>query len=227
MLDLVHIAKIYGVKRIFKNISCHFSAGSCSLLMGANGAGKSTLLRIMAGLCEPSAGQVSKATSARLGYLGHATFIYPGLSAWENLAFWTSALGLRRSTEAISAVLTRVGLADHAQERAGIFSRGMAQRLNLARVLLQEPDILLLDEPDTGLDRASQALLLDEIAEARQRGACIVCITHDLRKYATLADRLLILESGRLAFDGHPTASPLKLANETSTAFGETPSCSV
>ena len=151
MLELDRVAKLYGAKVIFKDVSCAFASGSVSLLVGGNGAGKSTLMRIMAGLSRPSAGSVRLAESGpraegpRLGYLGHATFLYPGLTALENLAFWRTAHGLRLSGAGLSAMLERVGLAAHAHERAGIFSRGMAQRLNLARVLMLEPDLLLLD----------------------------------------------------------------------------------
>ena len=211
MLELDRVAKLYGVKVIFKEVSCAFTAGSVSLLVGGNGAGKSTLMRIMAGLSRPSAGRVRQAESGtrsgglRLGYLGHATFLYPGLTALENLAFWRTAHGLRLSRSDLLAGLERVGLAAHAHERAGVFSRGKAQRLNLARVLMIEPDLLLLDEPGTGLDAASLALLRREVRDARQRGACVVLISHDLAGDAPLADRLLALAERKLVYDGAPS----------------------
>lgn len=98
-------------------------------------------MRIMAGLSRPSAGAANVADQARVGYLGHATFLYPGLTAVENLAFWRDAYGLKLTRDDIMAGLARVGLEAHAHERAGVFSRGMAQRLNLARVLMQAPDV--------------------------------------------------------------------------------------
>lgn len=204
MLELARVAKLYGVKVIFKDVSCAFAAGSVSLLVGGNGAGKSTLMRIMAGLSRPSAGVARLHDEARLGYLGHATFLYSGLTALENLAFWREAHGLHLSREDLLAGLARVGLETHAHERAGVFSRGMAQRLNLARVLMQEPNLLLLDEPGTGLDAASLALLRREILAARARGACVVLISHDLAGDAPLADRLLALENRKLVYDGPP-----------------------
>ena len=143
MLQLVRVAKTYGVKVIFKDVSCAFAPGSVSLLVGGNGAGKSTLMRVMAGLSRPSAGEARLAEHVRVGYLGHATFLYPGLTALENLAFWRDACGLAFSRKDLMAALERVGLEAHAQERAGVFSRGMAQRLNLARILMQEPNLLL------------------------------------------------------------------------------------
>ena len=204
MLELEGIAKAYGVKVIFKDVTCAFAAGSVSLLVGGNGAGKSTLMRVMAGLSRPSAGTVRLAPGMRVGYLGHATFLYPGLSALENLAFWHTACGHTADKAALLAGLARVGLEAHAHERAGVFSRGMAQRLNLARVLMQAPELLLLDEPGTGLDAASLALLRREVRAARAAGACVVCISHDLQGDAPLADRLLALEGRRLIYDGPP-----------------------
>ena len=204
MLQLVRVAKTYGVKVIFKDVSCAFAPGSVSLLVGGNGAGKSTLMRVMAGLSRPSAGEARLAEHVRVGYLGHATFLYPGLTALENLAFWRDACGLALSRKDIMAALERVGLEAHAQERAGVFSRGMAQRLNLARILMQEPNLLLLDEPGTGLDASSLALLRREVVEARSREACVILISHDLAGDAPLADRLLALDGRRLAYDGPP-----------------------
>ena len=112
MLELARVAKIYGVKVVFKNVSCAFAAGSVSLLVGGNGAGKSTLMRVMAGLAQPSAGAVRQDDDLRVGYLGHSTFLYAGLSALENLNFWREAYGLRLSRQDLLACLERVGLAD-------------------------------------------------------------------------------------------------------------------
>lgn len=204
MLELVRVAKTYGVKVIFKDVSCAFAPASVTMLVGGNGAGKSTLMRIMAGLSRPSAGESRLAENARVGYLGHATFLYPGLTALENLNFWRSACGLAHSSQDLMAALERVGLEAHAHERAGVFSRGMAQRLNLARVLMQVPNLLLLDEPGTGLDASSLALLRREVIDARARDACVILISHDLAGDAPLADRLLALEGRKLAYDGSP-----------------------
>ena len=204
MLELLSVAKIYGARLIFKDVSFHCAGGTVSLLAGDNGAGKSTLLRIMAGLSQPTAGTVTRNFQGMLGYLGHATFLYPGLTALENLLFWRDACGLRLSAKQLMDGLARVRLEAYAHQRAGVFSRGMAQRLNLARVLLQEPQALLLDEPCAGLDVASQAMLRQEILQARQRGACVVIISHNLAADAALADRLLVLQKHRLFYDGSP-----------------------
>lgn len=207
LLQLRHIAKIYGPRVIFKDVSLAVDPARITLLVGANGAGKSTLLKIMAGLGRPTAGEVEWGVNeARLGYLGHATFLYPALTALENLAFWRDVYALRVTSEGLEAVLERVELSRHAHERAGVFSRGMAQRLNLARVLLLEPELLLLDEPGTGLDTRSAGLLRREILAARERGAGIVWISHDVAGDAGVADRVVELRDKRVFYDGPASA---------------------
>jgi len=203
LLELRGIAKFFGHRCIFKAVDLTVARGTVSLLVGPNGAGKSTLMRLMAGLMRPSAGSCDcHAAEGQVAYLGHATFIYPGLTALENLAFWKKAQGLRLAEAELMALLERVGLERRAHERAGIFSRGMAQRLNLARALLVEPELLLLDEPGTGLDSRAAVMLREEIARARQRGAGVVWISHDVAADAPLADRVLTLEQGRLSESG-------------------------
>lgn len=207
LLELQSVARMYGTRCIFKDVSLDVSAGSLCLLVGANGAGKPTLMHIMAGLARPSAGKVvHHVQAAEMAYLGHATFIYPALTAQENLRFWGAMYGVDVSDAALDGVLDRVELTRHAHERAAVFSRGMAQRLNVARVLLLQPRLLLLDEPATGLDTASGQILRREIRQARDQGAGIVWISHDLQTDAPLADRVLALHERRLAYDGEPRA---------------------
>jgi heme exporter protein A len=199
LLELRGIAKFFGHKCVFKAVDLIVARGTVTLLVGANGAGKSTLMRLMAGLLRPSAGSCEcHAAAGRVAYLGHATCIYPGLTALENLAFWRNAQGLGLAAADLTALLERVGLERHAHERAGIFSRGMAQRLNLARTLMLEPELLLLDEPGTGLDSRAAMMLREEIVRARQRRAGVVWISHDVAADAPLADRVLTLERGSL-----------------------------
>ena len=224
-LILECVGKRYGGTRVLRNVDCAFFPGAVTLVTGGNGAGKSTLLKIMAGLSRPSAGRVrfpapqaADGAGPRLGYVGHATFLYPGLTALENLAFWRTAYRLALDGEALLGLLRRVGLADHAHERARVFSRGMAQRLNLARVLMLAPDILLLDEPATGLDAPSRELLRREIAQARAAGACVALVSHDLAGDTPLADRVLALADGTVAYDGEAAAYFVK-------AEGEGPCC--
>ena len=219
LLALDKVARFYGPRLVFKDVSLAIRPGTVTLLAGANGAGKSTLLRIMAGLIRPSAGSVIWGKRPRdgesadrnadvsgsdptLGYLGHQTFLYPDLSALENLRFW-SALHRRKFSDHILAdMLDRVELGPFAEEKAKGFSRGMAQRLNLARVFLLRPDILLLDEPGTGLDTRSTGILHREIAYAKTSGAGVLWITHNLAEDLVRADMVAVLENKALRFHG-------------------------
>ncbi|NHZ48835.1 ABC transporter ATP-binding protein [Nitratidesulfovibrio liaohensis] len=206
LLRLTKVAKFYGNRLVIKDVSFEVSPGTVTLLAGPNGAGKSTLLKLMAGLSRPSVGSVERGIADEaLGYLGHQTFIYPELTAFENLAFWARLHGLaqeRCSEEALLAALERMELKRFAFERAGGFSRGMAQRLNLARVLLLSPSLLLLDEPGTGLDTRSMAILHREIAAARDRGAGIVWISHSVAEDLARADRVLAIADKRVVYSG-------------------------
>ncbi len=203
LLRLDNVAKLYGQKLVFKGLSLELDAGETALVAGPNGAGKSTLLRLAAGLEEPTAGQAHcQAGPGEIGYLGHATFIYPQLSALENLLFWTSYWGRKRDDALLHQALERMGLAYAAHERAGRFSRGMAQRLSLARVFVLGPKLLLLDEPGTGLDVASREILAREIQAAKTRGAGILWVSHHMEQDLPLADKVLAIQDGRQAYSG-------------------------
>ena len=203
LVDLNGVGHFFGSRLVFRQISLGIRPGEVLLVLGPNGAGKSTLLQITAGLLTPSNGEVTWDLEAgEVGYLGHGTCVYPFLTATENLVFWARMHGLSPRVEDITAVLDRVGLKAAALERAGTFSRGMAQRLSLARVLLLNARLLLLDEPATGLDTASRVILDREIKQARERGAAVVWVSHDAGRDVLLADRVLVLEDKRQAFLG-------------------------
>ncbi len=200
LLELQKVSKFFGKRCILKEVNLSLHGGTISLLTGANGAGKSTLLRIMAGLARPSFGKIkSHVHEKEVGYLGHATFVYPALTAQENLQFWANMYGLSAErTQSIDDVLKRVNLLPHAMQKASVFSRGMAQRLNLARVLMLEPKLWLLDEPSTGLDQDSSKILLQEVLAAKECGAGIVWISHDLEAHKKIADAVYHIEKGKL-----------------------------
>lgn len=203
ILAVRKVAKFFGSKLVFKDVSCELAPGEVLLVAGPNGAGKSTLMKIMAGLSRPDAGEVGlDLEPEQTAYLGHATFVYPGMSARENLAFWAGMYGLRPTQDELDAILVRVGLLRAAEEKAGGFSRGMAQRLNLARVYLVRPRLLFLDEPGTGLDVKSLATLRAEIRELRGLGTAIVWISHHLLEDVNMADRVLSLGGRRVDYYG-------------------------
>lgn len=202
-LEAKKLTKLFNTKLVFKDVSLQLARGEVLVVIGPNGAGKSTLLKILCGLAEPTSGNVvCRVPDDRVGYIGHSTFIYPRLSAVDNLRFWSRMYSLSAGEDTILALLNRVGLDRVAYEQAGIFSRGMAQRLSLARVLLIEPQLIFLDEPSTGLDVRSQALLMREIAAARKRGAGLVWVSHDVERDIGRADKALVLEARRAAYFG-------------------------
>ena len=203
VLTLRRVSRFYGERAVLKNIDVAVLPGQALLVVGPNGAGKSTLLRLVAGLLPPSEGDIESGLApGEIGYLGHKTLIYPKLTARANLAFWQTMFGLPRDDAPIEAVLARVGLSRFADEEAGIFSRGMSQRLSLARVFLTAPRLLLLDEPASGLDPASAEMLRREIRAAADAGASVVWVSHNVAADLPVCDRVLLLRGHRVAYDG-------------------------
>ena len=172
--------------------------GEGALLTGPNGSGKSTLLRLMAGLSKPSGGAVRSRPGAAIAYLGHASFLYPGLTAIENLAFWLKAASGHADRKKLEEGLDLAGLSAHADEPCRNFSKGMAQRLNFARVFLADARIFLLDEPFSGVDRASRQIIMAELERRKRAGAAIFMASHDLEHDAPLAGKIYLLEKKRL-----------------------------
>ena len=213
LLDLRAVSHFFGSRLIFKGVSCVLEPASIMLVAGPNGAGKSTLLKIMAGLLPPRSGTVQRRVEDRaMAFMGHQTFVYPALSALGNLEFWNRVYSRGLDDAGLLGLLERVGLKGFALEAAGTFSRGMAQRLSLARVLLVEPQLLFLDEPSTGLDTASQALLHAELEAARTRGAGIVWISHDLERDLGRADTVLQLSGRSMTYFGPAGEFPREAA---------------
>ncbi len=202
LLQFRSVTKAFGARVLFRSASVDFPPHSLTLLAGANGSGKTTLLKIAAGLSAPDAGSVIRNVKrGKIGYMAHATFIYPSLEARENLLFWARAYSLPDPGKKADEVLKITGLSGSAHEKAGIFSRGMSQRLNLARLLLCDPELILLDEPATGLDANSRAMLRDIMLASRERGAAILWVSHDLEQDSSVADRVLVLRSHSLEQD--------------------------
>jgi len=179
-------------------------------LLGANGSGKTTLLRILAALIKPDTGTVCiggwdierDAQQARhlVGFVTHQPYLYDELTALENLLFFGRMYAVKRPRERAVELLERVGLAKRAGERAGALSRGQAQRLALARALLHSPQLLLLDEPDTGLDEEGNELLATLLQEHIERGGTTLFTTHNLERALKLSDRIGMLGSGRVVY---------------------------
>jgi heme ABC exporter ATP-binding subunit CcmA len=201
------LEKRFGRAAALRGIDFEVAQGESLAVLGPNGAGKSTLLRLVAGLSRPSAGTLHVAdlpatrreARARVGYVGHATLLYPTLTARENLIFAGRLHGVPEPEARADSLLDEEGLSGVAHRPAGDFSRGMAQRLSIARGLAHDPEIVLLDEPFTGLDRRSADRLAARLALLHQEGRTVVVVTHDLPRALHVAGRAIVLSSGRLA----------------------------
>lgn len=208
-ISIRQLTKTYGRFRALHRVDMEVAPGSFLALFGPNGAGKSTLLGIIAGLVRPSRGQVlldgdvitgdrDESLGERIGVLSYQTYLYDELTVRENLRFYGKLYGIKNSEERIEELLRTVGMDARAGSPVRTLSRGMRQRVALARALLHDPDVLLLDEPYSGLDQDA-LVMLKTILTARNK--TILLVTHDLARGLESADRVAILNRGRLVFE--------------------------
>ena len=213
MIQIENLTKRFGTQYALRALSLTINEGEVVALFGPNGAGKTTLLKILATLSRPSDGRVMiqgheltpswTALRRHIGLVSHQSFLYPDLSAQENLAFYAQLYNVPNATERVREVVGWVDLLPRYRDPVRTYSRGMLQRLSIARALVHDPQILLLDEPYSGVDEAAaerlQALLERIHAEEPQR--LTLMTTHDLNRGLALATRVLILRRGKLVFD--------------------------
>jgi heme exporter protein A len=212
-----HIWKFYGDFPALRDITLDIQPGSCTALIGRNGAGKTTLLRIIAGLSRAAKGKVAifgedvrnEQTRYRVGVLGHAIGIYDELSALENLRLFAKLYEIRNADQAAMHWLERVGLDRVANGLVREFSRGMRQRLAVARAFLHQPDVLLLDEPFTSLDDKAIVVLQSVLHDALAAGKTVMMSTHQLREALELATHVALIVRGKLAYQGDRTREML------------------
>ena len=209
-LEVKGLKKSFDLKPILRGVDLFLDQSECMALLGANGAGKTTLLRILAGLVKPSAGCVcvggldierdAQQLRRVVGFVAHQPYLYDELTALENLLFFGRMYTVKQARERASELLQRVGLAKRAGERVAALSRGQVQRLALARALLHSPRLLLLDEPDTGLDEQGNELLEALLHEHVERGGTTLFTTHNLDHALKLSDRIGMLAGGRVVY---------------------------
>ncbi len=206
------VTKTFGQFAVLKEVNLCLRQGEFVSLLGPNGAGKTTLMRILAMLARPSGGSVEIAgiplSEARpsirslVGVISHLTYLYEDLTASENLMFYGQLYGLEGSslTARVQDLLATVGLERRADQRVRYFSRGMQQRLSLARAVLHRPPVLLLDEPDTGLDRQAAEMLAQLLDEPAAGGIprSVLMTTHNLERGLAMSDRVVVLAGGRI-----------------------------
>ncbi len=202
-IQLEDVSHLYGQMPVLRRVSATLRSGACYLLLGPNGAGKSTLLRILAGLLRPSFGAVQlwdapvEQGRDRVGYMSHAPMLFDEFSAAENLCFF-SALYRGRNCLSPAEALAHVGLDPALTRPVSAYSQGMRQRVSLARVLIAQPDLLLLDEPFSNMDAASAAGMLALLQRERDAGRTVVMTTHQRALAEPIADELLLLGEGAL-----------------------------
>ena len=201
------VERRFGPVRALRGVDLDVACGETLAIFGSNGAGKTTLLRILAGLLRTSAGTIRVLGQSvpgdaplrrRLGVVAHEPFVYPDLSAAENLSYYARLY--RVSQARVEALLAEVGLSDAAARPARTYSRGMLQRLSLARAVLHDPELLLLDEPFSGLDATGAEVLAAVLARLRAAGATVVLTTHDFERGLAAASAAAVLHRGRVAW---------------------------
>jgi heme ABC exporter ATP-binding subunit CcmA len=215
---LENVWKYYGDYPALRNYSLKIGEHSCWALIGRNGAGKTTLLRILGGLTPFQRGTVrifgepprSARARRQIGFLGHGIGVYDDLTARENLVFFARLAGMAHHEAVADTWLERVGLTGAGNMPVRQFSRGMRQRLALARTFLHRPSVLLLDEPFTSLDDRAIRMLTELLEEARQRGATIVLSTHQIREALAAASHVGVMENGKLRYAGERTPEMLE-----------------
>lgn len=206
MIQVRKLVKRFGLKTILKGVDFQVEKGEFVALLGPNGAGKTTFLRILATLSSPSMGQVqiaghilpqhAAAVRRRLGVVSHQPLLYGDLTAEENLQFFARMYNLQKEEARISEVLELVGLSNRRRDLVRTFSRGMQQRLAIGRAVLHDPEVMLFDEPHTGLDQDASEMLDGVLSEVAARGRTVIMTSHDLARVGMLASRFDVLSRG-------------------------------
>ncbi|MCX6056133.1 MAG: heme ABC exporter ATP-binding protein CcmA [Chloroflexi bacterium] len=210
LLEVTNLSRSYGSRRVLSGVDLAVDHGEVVALIGRNGAGKTTLLRILTTLLRPEEGKVllsghdlgeePEALRRKMGVVLHSSMLYPNLSCRENLRFFARLYNLKEAEDRISGLLSALDLLSRADERVRTLSRGMLQRLALARALVHDPDLLLLDEVFTGLDLKFADRAGSLLKQKAQEGKAILFSTHDLERVLEIATRVDILHGGRIVF---------------------------
>lgn len=209
-LEVHNVSKDFGRIIALRGITFSVQPGEFVSILGRNGAGKTTLLNIVSGISRPSEGEAKlfgtdpgdRKNKAKLAVISHEMFLYGNLTAIENLEYYSQVYGIPDPTRRIEAVLKDVELTHRRFDLVATYSRGMTQRLTIARALLHEPSLLLLDEPFTGLDQHAIGMLISLLKKQKEMGRTILLTTHDLHTAAELSDRYVVIAKHKVVRDG-------------------------
>lgn len=208
MIEVKKLTKRFGLKTVLRGLDFRVEEGEFVALLGPNGAGKTTFLRILSSLSRPTFGEVliggyrlpdqAAAVRRRLGVVSHQPLLYGDITAEENLRFYAKMYGLYKPEKRIEEVLEMVGLAPRRRDLVRTFSRGMQQRLAIGRAVIHDPDVMLFDEPHTGLDQDASQMLDTVLLEVAARNRTVVMTSHDLARTGDLASRFDVLSRGKI-----------------------------
>nr|WP_263325765.1 ABC transporter ATP-binding protein [Neobacillus sp. Marseille-Q6967] len=211
MIEIKKLVKQADNKLILKGIDLSIKQGETVAILGPNGAGKSTLLKVMATLIKPTSGSVTIngfdlkkdhfKVKKLFGYLPHSSLLYDQYTPLENLVFFGDLYGVKDVELRARELVKEVGLSFFINEPVKNFSRGMIQRIAIARAIIHDPKILLLDEPHTGLDQGAISILNNVILSMKEKGCTTLMVTHDFKQAAEICDRIIIVKNGRVAED--------------------------
>jgi heme exporter protein A len=211
MIEIKKLTKQADNKLILRGVDLSIKKGETVAILGPNGAGKSTLLKVLATLIKPTSGLI-KVNNMDLkknhieikkimGYLPHSSLLYDHYTPLENLVFFGDIYGVKNVEQRAIALVKEVGLSFFLNEPVKNFSRGMIQRIAIARAIVHEPEILLLDEPHTGLDQGAIAILNNVILSMKAKGTTTLMVTHDFKQAAEICDRIIIIKNGKIVDD--------------------------
>ncbi|PGY13870.1 ABC transporter ATP-binding protein [Bacillus sp. AFS031507] len=211
MIEIKKVTKQADNKLILRGVDLSIKKGETVAILGPNGAGKSTLLKVLATLIKPTSGSVLVNNmdlkknhieiKKIMGYLPHSSLLYDHYTPVENIVFFGNVYGVKNVEQRAIALVKEVGLSFFLNEPVKNFSRGMIQRIAIARAIVHEPEILLLDEPHTGLDQGAITILNNVILSMKAKGTTTLMVTHDFKQAAEICDRIIIVKNGKIVDD--------------------------
>lgn len=224
MIEIKKLTKQADNKLILRGIDLSITQGETVAILGPNGAGKSTLLKVLATLIKPTSGHVKIngldlkkdhiEVKKMFGYLPHSSLLYDHYTPLENLVFFGNLYSVKDVEDRARKLVNEVGLSFFINEPVKNFSRGMIQRIAIARAIIHEPKIMLLDEPHTGLDQGAISILNNVVLSMKQKGCTTLMVTHDFKQAAEICDRIIIVKNGKIADDFKINSQSLSLVSE-------------